>query len=168
MEIGLGGDVCSHDSGMSVMDLEVALRDLAAALATAKTERRRDARWREGRRVLIHWCAEAMRIELAEVLSIAEVIKVAAEHPSRHARRACATLVLHALAAPGLIPLGSDADVCTLAEGALRDVLLRCGYPFGGSVEERMHVLERLPASIAELSQPFEPTFPNWQGLYAG
>jgi hypothetical protein len=58
--------------------------------------------------------------------------------------------------------------VCALAESGLRDVLLRCGYPFGGSLEDKMRVLERLHASIAELAQPLEPTFPNWQGLYAG
>jgi hypothetical protein len=31
-----------------------------------------------------------------------------------------------------------------------------------------MRVLERLHTSIGELIQPLEPTFPNWQGLYAG
>ena len=45
---------------------------------------------------------------------------------------------------------------------------VRCGYPFGGSIDEMMRVLERLHASIGELMQPLEPTFPNWQGLYAG
>jgi hypothetical protein len=29
-------------------------------------------------------------------------------------------------------------------------------------------VLQRLHATIGELMHPLEPTFPNWQGLYAG
>jgi hypothetical protein len=66
------------------------------------------------------------------------------------------------------VPPGSAANVCALVEGALHDVLLRCGYPFGGSIERKMQVLERLHATISELMQPLEPTFPNWQGLYAG
>jgi hypothetical protein len=66
-------------------------------------------------------------------------------------------------------PARSAGVVCALAEGALRDVLLRCGYPFGGSIEEKLRVLERLRATIGELMQPLEPTFPNWiRGLHAG
>jgi hypothetical protein len=75
---------------------------------------------------------------------------------------------VHALAVRGLVPASSGGDVCALVEGALRDVLLRCDYPFGGSIDEKMRVLERLHTSIGELMQPLEPTFPNWQGLYAG
>ena len=150
------------------MDLEAALGELAAALAAANGRRSRGARWQEARRVLVHRCAEAMTIEPSGVASVASVIRLAGGCPARPARRACAVLVVHALAAPGLVPSGSSADVCALAESGLRDVLLRCGYPFGGSLEDKMRVLERLHASIAELAQPLEPTFPNWQGLYAG
>ncbi len=88
--------------------------------------------------------------------------------PARQARRVCAVFLVHALAVRGLVPASSGGDVCALVEGALRDVLLRCGYPFGGSIDEKMRVLERLHTSIGELMQPLEPTFPNWQGLYAG
>ena len=78
-------------------------------------------------------------------------------------------LVVHALAVPGLVPAVAANDVCTLVERALRDVLLRCGYPFGGSVEEKLRVLERLHVRIDDLMQPLEPTFPSWiQGLHAG
>jgi hypothetical protein len=150
------------------MDLEAALGDLAAALGAPNWGRSRGARWQEGRRVLVHRCAEAMAIEPSGVPSVAALIRLAAGCPARPARRACAVLVVHALAAPGLVPSGSAADVCALAEGGLRDVLLRCGYPFGGLPGDKMRVLERLHTSIAELVQPLEPTFPNWQGLYAG
>ncbi len=81
---------------------------------------------------------------------------------------ACAVLFVHALAVRGLIPNASAGDVCRLMESALRNPLLRCGYPFGGSTEEKMQVLERLHRTIGELMQPLQPTFPNWQGLYAG
>jgi hypothetical protein len=116
--------------------------------------------------VLVGQCAAALGLG-ARQPSIAEVIRLAAGAP-RSARRDCAVLVVHALAVPGVVPPASGADVCTLAETALRGALLRCGYPFGGPVEERMRVLRRLHANIAELLQPLEPTFPNWQGLYAG
>ena len=99
--------------------------------------------------------------------SIAEVVRLAAGAPPP-ARRACAVLVVHALAVPGVVPPASGADACRLVENALRGVLLRCGYPFGGPVEERMRVLQRLHINLRELMQPLEPTFPNWQGLYAG
>jgi len=77
-------------------------------------------------------------------------------------------LLVHALAVPGLVPAGCAEDVCGLVEGALRNVLLRSGYPFGGLIEAKMRALQRLHASLAELMQPLQPTFPNWQGLYAG
>jgi hypothetical protein len=100
--------------------------------------------------------------------SIAAAIRLAMEASERSKRRACAVLLVHALTVPGLIPAASSGDLCALMEGALRDVLLRCLYPFGGAIEEKMHVLQRLHAAIGELMQPLEPTFPNWQGLYAG
>jgi hypothetical protein len=150
------------------MDLEAALHDLAAALAAPNMARHRGGRWQEGRRVLVRRCAEAMTIEPMDVASVDAVVKLAAECPVRGARRSCAVLVIHAMAAPGLVPSGLRADVCALAERGLGDVLLRCGYPFGGSVEDKMRMLEQLHASIADLAQPLEPTFPNWQGLYAG
>lgn len=149
-------------------DLEAALRDLATALAAPDRERSRDARMRAGRLVLVRHCVALLGIEPPGQLSVAAIIKLAAESPARPARRSCAVLMVHALAMPGLVPPGSAANVCALVEGALHDVLLRCGYPFGGSIEQKMHVLERLHATIGELMQPLEPTFPNWQGLYAG
>jgi len=77
-------------------------------------------------------------------------------------------LAIHALGVPGLIPPAASADVCALAESGLNSVLLRCSYPFTASVAEKTAVLERLHRTIGELMQPLEPTFPNWQGLYAG
>jgi hypothetical protein len=113
-------------------------------------------------------CLEALGIEPAGQPSIASVIRLAVEVPARATRRVCAVFLVHALAVRGLVPASSGGDACALVEGALRDVLLRCGYPFSGSIDEKMRVLERLHTSIAELMQPLEPTFPNWQGLYAG
>lgn len=101
--------------------------------------------------------------------SLAAAISLAADAPSGEGRRDCAVLVVHALAVPGLVPAASSGDVCGLAERALRDVLLRCGYPFGGSTDEKLQVLARLHVNIKELMQPLEPTFPSWiQGLHAG
>lgn len=150
---------------MTATNLEQAARELAEAVAAGNAARSRDARLRPARQVLISRCSDALGTEVASVPS---AIKRAVEAPSRTARRTCAVLLVHALAVPGLVPMASAADVCALAEGALRDVLLRCGYPFGGSTGDKLRVLERLHASINELMQPLEPTFPNWQGLYAG
>ncbi|HEY2615730.1 MAG TPA: hypothetical protein VGI78_00170 [Acetobacteraceae bacterium] len=149
-------------------NLEAALRDLATALAASDRERSRDAKMRATRQVLVRHCVALLGIELLGQPSVAAIIKLAAESPTRPARRFCAVLMVHALAMPGLVPPGSFGTVCALVEGGLYDVLLRCGYPFGGSIEQKMHVLERLHATIGELMQPLEPTFPNWQGLYAG
>jgi hypothetical protein len=150
------------------MKLEEALRDLATALEAAGGARGRDARLRAGRQVIVRQCAAALGMEPMGQPSVPAVIRLAIDAPARPARRSCAVLLVHALAVPGLVPAASAGDVCALTEGALRDVLLRCGYPFGGSIEERMRVLARLHVTIGELMQPLEPTFPNWQGLYAG
>jgi hypothetical protein len=147
------------------MDLAKALRDLSEAAERAGG---RQARLRAARQVVVRHCATALGVEVGDPSSIASVIRLASDAADRSGRRACAVLLLHALAVPGLVPAASDGDMCALAEGALRSALVRCGYPFGGSVEEKMHVLRRLHASIGELLQPLEPTFPNWQGLYAG
>jgi hypothetical protein len=153
---------------VSVTNPEVALHELAAVLAAPDRERGRDARMRAARQVLVRHCVALLGIELPEQPSVPAMIKLAAESPARPTRRSCAVLMVHALATPGLVPHGSAGNICALAEGALHDVLLRCGYPFGGSIERKMQVLERLHATISELMQPLEPTFPNWQGLYAG
>jgi hypothetical protein len=150
------------------VNLEAALRELAAALAAGEGARTRDHRFRLARQVVAARCLEALGIEPAGPPSIASVIRLAVDVPARQARRACSVFLVHALAVRGLVPASSGGDVCALVEGALRDVLLRCGYPFVGSIDEKMRVLERLHASIGELMQPLEPTFPNWQGLYAG
>ncbi|HLY91448.1 MAG TPA: hypothetical protein VKQ27_20870 [Acetobacteraceae bacterium] len=100
--------------------------------------------------------------------SITSMIRLAAESQNSVAKRDCALIMVHALGIPGLIPAKDSTDVCILIEGALRAVLLRCGYPFSGTVPEKLAVLQRLHRTIGELMQPYEPTFPNWQGLYAG
>jgi hypothetical protein len=147
------------------MNLEEALRDLATALEATGAGRGRDARLRAARQVVVRQC---VAVQPTELPSVALVIRLATQAPARPTRRSCAVLLIHALAVPGLVPAACAGDMCALAEGALRDVLLRCGYPFSGSIEQRMRVLERLRATIGELMQPLEPTFPNWQGLYAG
>jgi hypothetical protein len=100
--------------------------------------------------------------------SLGDAIRMAAGAPARSGRRACAVLLVHALAVRGVIPGVLANEVCALVESALRGVLLRCGYRFGAPVDEKMQVLERLHIRLPELMQPLEPTFPNWQGLYAG
>jgi len=150
------------------MNIEEALRDLDAALAGGKGVHRRDARLQVAREVLARHCLAALAVEQSATLSIAEVFRLVVETSDKSARRVCAVFILHALPVRGLLPTSSAEDVCVLMEVALRDVLLRCFYPFGGSVAERMAVLERLHRTIGELMQPWEPTFPNWQGLYAG
>jgi hypothetical protein len=150
------------------MNLEEALRDLATALEATGAARGRDARLRAARQVVVGQCVAALAMQPTELPSVASVIRLATQAPARPARRSCAVLLIHALAVPGLVPAACAGDMRALAEGALRDVLLRCGYPFSGSIEQRMRVLERLHATIGELMQPLEPTFPNWQGLYAG
>jgi hypothetical protein len=153
---------------MTAMNLDAALRDLAEALAERPRQRSGSTRFRAARTIVAARCIEALGLESAIQPSVPTVIRQAAEARARPAQRACAVLLLHALAVPGLIPADCSVDICSLMEAALRSALVRCGYPFSGSVEERMRVLRRLHASIGELLQPLEPTFPNWQGLYAG
>jgi hypothetical protein len=150
-----------------VLNLEQALLDLSGALAEREGSRNRDARMRAARQVVVRWCLAALRIEPPEP-SVAATIRLALDASDAAARRACAVLFVHALAVRGLIPNASAGDVCRLMESALRNPLLRCGYKFSGSTEEKMQVLERLHRTIGELMQPLQPTFPNWQGLYAG
>jgi hypothetical protein len=151
------------------MDIAEALRDLGAALAAAEGARGRDARLRAARQVVADRCVTALGLELPGQPSIAAVIKLAADAPDRPARRDCAVLVVHALAVPGLVPAACAGDVYSLLESALRDALLRCSYRFGGSIDEKARVLERLHTTIGELMEPLEPTFPGWiRGLHAG
>ena len=149
------------------MNLEQALLDLSGALAERASSHNRDARMRAARQVVVRWCLATLRIEQPET-SVAAAIRLAMDASDPVARRACAVLFVHALAVHGLVPNASASDMCRLMESALRNPLLRCAYPFSGSTEEKMQVLERLHRTIGELMQPLQPTFPNWQGLYAG
>jgi hypothetical protein len=147
------------------MDLHRVLQGLPDALAAGNGAR---DRLRNGQRFVTGACLTALGIELAPQHTLPGVVRLAAVSPNPAARRDCAILLLHALAVPGLVPAEAYPDVCALAEDTLRTALVRCGYPFGGSPEARFDVLQRLPTRIAELMEPLEPTFPNWQGLYAG
>ena len=151
------------------MDLNAALRDLAGALETpeAGRGRGRGTRQRTAQLVIAKHCLSELGAAAAEP-SMAAVFRLLRTTDNRPANRQCMVLLLHALAVRGLIPPALAADLCALAEASLRDVLLRCDYPFGGSTEQKMQVLERLHRTIDELLQPLQPTFPNWQGLYAG
>ncbi|MEJ0020876.1 MAG: hypothetical protein WDN25_30875 [Acetobacteraceae bacterium] len=117
---------------------------------------------------MIRHCLSAMEAAPHGETTLGAVARLATTAPSRPARRACAALMVHALAIPGLVPAAASGDVCALVEAALRDVLLRCDYPSGGTHDEKMLVLQRLHARLDELMQPLGPTFPNWPGLYAG
>jgi hypothetical protein len=147
------------------MDLHRVLQGLPDALATGNSAR---DRLRNGRRFVIGACLTALWIEFAPQHTLPGVLRLAAASPNRSAQRDCAILLLHALAVPGLVSAEAYPDVCSLAEDTLRPALLRCDYPFGGSPEARLGALQRLHPRIAELMEPLEPTFPNWQGLYAG
>jgi hypothetical protein len=146
---------------------EQVLRDLADALASGEGAQNRNARMRAARQVVVRHCLAVLGSDRPET-SVGATIKLAIEAPEQSARRTCAVLLVHALAVRDLVPASSMTDVCALVESALHGVLLRCGYPFGGSTEERMRVLERLHRNIDDLMEPLQPTFPNWQGLYAG
>jgi hypothetical protein len=150
------------------MNLLIALHELSEALTGVDRVSRPEAWLRLAQNVLIKRGVEALRVELPANPTLATVIRAAAIESQTTARRAFAVLVVHALAVRGLVSSGPTADVCTFIERALPDVLLRFEYPFGGSTYEKYHVLGRLHVKIDELLVPFEPTFPNWQGLYAG
>ena len=147
--------------------LENVLRDLADAVAAGEGAHNRNARMRAARQVVVRHCLAALGGDRPET-SIGGAIKLAIAVPEQSARRACAVLIVHALAVRDLVPASSAGDVCLLVESTLQSALLRCDYPFGGSTEEKLRVLERLHRNIDDLMQPLQPTFPNWQGLYAG
>lgn len=147
------------------MDIEAACEQLADVLAASVSGRQ--ATLRAARQVVIDQCLVALGQERRSG-SLAEVLRQAAASPDPAAKRDCALLAIHALGVPGLIPPAAAADVCALAEAGLNSVLLRCSYPFAGSLADKTAVLARLHRTIGELMQPLEPTFPNWQGLYAG
>lgn len=149
------------------MDVEAALKRLTAAFSQANATQGRDGALRAARRVLAEECGLAFGAGTGGA-SINATIRLAAESGNSAVKRDCALIVVHALGVPGLIPATASADVCVLTESALRTVLLRGGYPFSGTVAEKLAVLQRLHRIIGELMQPYEPTFPNWQGLYAG
>jgi hypothetical protein len=150
---------------MAAVKLEAALHDLTTALETGGS---RDGRLRAARQVLVKQSAAALQVAVPDQTSIGALAKLAQNAPARDARRFCAAMLVHALAVPGLVPPAAFGDAGALIESALRDVLLRCGYPFTASADEKVRVLARLHGSLAELMLPLEPTFPNWQGLYAG
>ena len=149
------------------MTLDQDLRDLGEVLRAAGGVTQRDPRMRAAQRLLLDRCAALVGVDGPPQRSLPELMRLAATAPPAP-RRSCAVLAVHALGVRGVIPRTADPDVCALAEAGLRGALLRCGYPFGGSVAEKIQVLERLRGRLDELMQPLEPTFPNWQGLYAG
>ncbi len=153
---------------MAGANLEQALTRLAAVLSAGEGPNGRDHRLRTGRQVIVDHCVVVLGEGARRSASIADVLRVAAASPDQAAKRDCALLIVHALGVPGLIPPAAGANICALAESGLNSVLIRCGYPFAGSVAERTAILQRLHRTIGELVQPLEPTFPNWQGLYAG
>jgi hypothetical protein len=150
---------------MSAMNLERALNDLAEALAA--NNRARD-RLRAAGRVVVRECLAALRLESMPQPALPDTIRLVLASADRAARADCAVFLLHALAVPNLVPSTAHADLCALAEAALRKPLLRGSYPFGASVEDRIRALARLQKDIGALMEPMEPTFPNWPGLYAG
>jgi hypothetical protein len=155
--------------GITAMNLEAAVRDLAQAVAAADGPGGVDRRLRAARDVLARLIVALSGCAVSGQPSVVAAIRLAVGVTAQPARRDCAVLVVHALAVHGLVPATSFGDVCALVEGALRGVLVRCGYPFGGSLREKCGVLQRLHRTIEALMQPLEPTFPGWlQGMHAG
>jgi hypothetical protein len=150
------------------MNLPAALRDLSNTMTGADQVSTPEARLRLARRILISRGLEALKIELSPYPTLETVIRAAAIAPQTPARRTFAVLIIHALAVRGLVPTGGACDVCTFVESALLHALLRSEYPFGGTAYEKRQVLDRLHTTIDELLEPLQPTFPNWQRLYAG
>jgi hypothetical protein len=150
------------------MDVKAACEKFAGVLTAGKATESRNTTLRAARQVVIDHCFLALGREAGSGASISAAMRLAAESADRAALRDCAVLIVHALGVPGLIPPAAGADVRVLVERGLHSVLLRCGYPFAESTAEKMAALERLHHTIDELMQPLEPTFPNWQGLYAG
>src|ERR1700722_1256849 len=132
------------------MDVEAALQQLAAALTQASATRNRDAALSAARRMFWGQCRMALGAETSNA-SITSMIHLTARSENSAAKRDCTLLIVHALGLPGLIPATVSADVCVLTEGILRTVLLRCAYPFSGTVAEKMAVLQRLHRTIGEL-----------------
>lgn len=153
---------------MAGANLEQTLTRLASVLSANEEPGGRSHRLRRARQVVVDHCLVVLGEAARRSASVAAVLRLAAAAPDPAAKRDCALLVIHALGVPGLIPPAANADVCALAEAGLNSVLLRCSYPFAGSVAEKTDILQRLHRTIGELMQPLEPTFPNWQGLYAG
>jgi hypothetical protein len=150
------------------MNLQAALRELSESLTGADQAATPEVRLRSARRILISRGIEALTSVLPPNPTLDTVIRAAAMAPQTPARRTFAVLIVHALAVRGLVPAGSASDVCALVESALLHVLLRSAYPFGGTAYEKRQVLDRLHTKLEELLEPLQPTFPNWQGLYAG
>jgi len=151
------------------MDLEAVRRELADAVAGGAQAKARGhaARMRPAREVVARRCLEALGLARAGQ-SMNAAIRLALQGTDRAARRTCALVALHALAVPGVVPSDSIGDVCLLIEVALRPALLRCQYPFSGTLKQKLAVLAGLHSRIGELTQPMEPTFPSWPGLHAG
>jgi hypothetical protein len=150
------------------MNLQADLRDLSDTITGADRAATREARLRLARRILISRGLETVNIEPPTNPTLDAVIRAAALAPQTSSRQTFAVLVVHSLAVSGLVPTGTASDVRILIESALPHVLLRSGYPFGGTAYEKRQALDRLHTKIDELLEPLQPTFPNWQGLYAG
>jgi hypothetical protein len=156
-----------------LVNLERALHDLRQAV-DERGEPNAASRLLAGRNVLVVQGCEALGIEHSASLPLHDLIAIAVDAPPTAARRAFGVLLVHALAVEGLVASKShrgqlDRNVCAPIENTLPAVLQRFGYPFGSETDERRRSLDRLYATIDDLLQLLEPTFPpGIQGLYAG
>jgi hypothetical protein len=149
------------------MDMDGLRRELADAVVAGRQARLRAARMRPAREVVARRCFAALGLGPSGP-QIEAAIRLALKATDQAPRRTCAMVLVHALAVPGLVPSGPTGDACLLIEDTLRPALLRCRYPFSGTMEQKLGVLAGLHSRIDELSEPMEPTFPTWPGLYAG
>ena len=145
------------------MDLSQARLDLARVLEDGDVADRLSA----ARQFLIRHGVAALRIDQSAALTLADILRRGASAPGGPARRAFALLIVHALAVEGLVEAPSqrarlDRDLCAFLDSALPDILRRAGYPFDAELDQRRRVLERLHASLDELTRPIDPTFPAW------
>lgn len=147
------------------MDLDVTRQEMAREVDVGQADLNVEGRFHGARRVIIAAGASALRLEYSAGLSLGDVLVHAANAPPTPDRRNFAALVIGALAVDGLIPSTNqradiDRIICSLAEGAVPQLLNRFRYPFRGQTYEKRRALEGLHASVVELLRPLAtPTY---------
>jgi len=143
------------------MDVDAARTELIRASRAGGPD---GSRFAGAHEVLIRRGIEALRISPHRAVSLADIVRIAAEAAPDHGRREFAVLLVCAIGVPGLVAVRgkTEQQLQSFLEGALLNPLRRAGYPFGGSVYEKRQVLAQLHATIDEHLRPLEPSIPRW------